>query len=567
MTTAKADDKRPDDLAQQAAQNTLAANPIIGIQGGDITSAVQMLARQAVSQPGLLAKHWLTLAADMVQIASGTSKLAADPKDKRFQDPAWQENPLFSRVLQSYVAWGNALMAYVDEADMTPRDAGRARFVLTLAIDAMAPSNGLLTNPAALKKAAETNGASLKQGLEHFVHDITKNGGLPTTVDKSAFEFGKNIATSPGAVVFRNELIELVQYAPTTPTVYQRPLIISPPQINKFYAVDLSPQKSLAKYILDSGVRLFIVSWRNPTAAHKHWGLSEYVAALDGAVDAAREITGSPDVSMWGSCSGGITLASYLGHLAARGDRKVRNAVLAVCVLDTTIDEESPAGLFVTPESLKAAKAGSSMIGVVEGREMERMFAWMRPNDLIWNYWVSNYLLGNAPPAFDILFWNADTTRLPAKLHGDYLDLVDTNPFVNGGRLTVCGTPIDMREVDVKTYVIGGTTDHITPWQGVYQTARLMGDKSTFVLSNSGHLQSLLNPPGNPKSFFLAKSATETDGEAWAQTAERHGGSWWPHWRGWIQERSGPERAAPKKLGSKKNPEICPSPGTYVMEP
>jgi polyhydroxyalkanoate synthase len=289
----------------------------------------------------------------------------------------------------------------------------------------------VLGNPTAVRKIVDTGGDNLVKGLKHLVHDIRHNNMLPSQVDASPFKVGENLATSPGQVVHRDEMFELLQFVPTTPQVHKRPLVMSPPQVNKYYAVDLSPDKSLVKWTVDSGVQLFVVSWRNPTVEHRHWSLDDYVMALDRAVDVARTITGSPDVNMWGTCSGGMTLAAYLGWLAAKGDRKVVNATLAVCVLDTGAAlEDSTLGLFNSPATIRAAKARSRRKGFVSGEEMASMFAWLRPNDLIWNYWVNNYLLGNKPPAFDILAWNADTTRLPGQFHCDLLDLVEKNPYV-----------------------------------------------------------------------------------------------------------------------------------------
>jgi polyhydroxyalkanoate synthase len=377
------------------------------------------------------------------------------------------------------------------------------------------------------------------------------------------------MATSPGQVVHRDEMFELLQFAPTTPQVHQRPLVMSPPQVNKYYSIDLSPEKSLVKWTADSGVQLFVVSWRNPTAEQRHWGLSEYAMALDRAVDVARRITGSPDVNMWGSCSGGMTLAAYLGWLAAKGEHKVANTIWAVCVLDTGAALEGSAlGLFSSPATLRAAKARSRRKGYVSGDELASMFAWLRPNDLIWNYWVNNYLLGNKPPAFDILAWNADTTRLPGQFHCDLLDLIDKNPYVRPGALEIGGLPIDLSNVQVGAYVVGGITDHITPWKACYGTARLLGPETTFVLANAGHLQSLINPPGGSKSFFLAAPAGVDDPLQWAEAAQatRQEGSWWPHWRAWIQARSGDLVAAPAKLGSRKHKPLGPAPGEYVRE-
>jgi polyhydroxyalkanoate synthase len=279
-----------------------------------------------------------------------------------------------------------------------------------------------------------------------------------------------------------------------------------------------------------------------------------------------RDITGSEDVNIWGSCSGGITMSALLANLAARGESKIHSATVAVCLLDMAAARNTTAGMFVTPESIAAAKSASALAGVVEGQELARMFAWMRPNDLIWNYWVNNYLMGNAPPAFDILYWNNDTTRLSARLHGDFLDLYAANPFVHAGRCKVRGTPLDMDRVDMDSYVIAGASDHITPWEGCYNTAKLYGKRSTFVLANSGHIQSLLNPPGNPKATFLAGATNAGSAEAWLSGAEKHPGSWWPHWLAWIKARSGETVRAPAALGSEAYPLLDAAPGRYVME-
>jgi polyhydroxyalkanoate synthase len=360
--------------------------------------------------------------------------------------------------------------------------------------------------------------------------------------------------------------MELIQYRPTTEAVHTRPLLIAPPQINKFYVFDLVPEKSIVKLALDGGLNTFAISWKNPTSAESHFGLDTYVAALEEAVDVMRAITGSPDVNIWGSCSGGITTSAFLAYLAARGQAKVHSATVAVCVLDMAVAQGTTAGIFVTPESIAAAKRASELAGVVEGRELARMFAWMRPNDLIWSYWVNNYLLGNSPPAFDILYWNNDTTRLPARLHADFLDLINSDPFVDAGRLKVRGEPLDMRAVEMDSYVIAGSSDHITPWQGCYGTARLYGERSTFVLANSGHIQSLLNPPGNPKACFWSGPAKAANADAWLTGAEKHAGSWWPHWLAWIKARSGETAPAHVALGSTEYAPLDAAPGRYVME-
>src|SRR5215468_6351518 len=419
------------DIREQAAQHTLAAHLLVGMRGQDILDSARMLVTQMMSNPGIAAQQYLSFVGELGRIATGGSDLAPDAKDKRFADPAWKESAAYRALAQCYLAWSSALHRFVDEATMDRRSAEAARFVLSLLVDAMSPTNSLAGNPAALKKLVDTGGASLVHGLENFIGDLARNGGLPAQVDTRAFAVGKNLATTPGSVVYRTPVMELIQYQPTGGEAHKRPLLIAPPQINKFYVFDLAPEKSIIQYCSKGNLQAFAISWKNPTPAERHFGIDTYVAALEEAVDVMRDITGSDDVNIWGSCSGGITTSAFLAHLAARGERKVHSATVAVCLLDMAATQNTTAGLFVSPETITAAKRASELIGVVEGQELARMFAWMRPNDLIWNYWVNNYLLGNSPPAFDVLCWNNDTTRLPARLHADFLDLIDANPLVN----------------------------------------------------------------------------------------------------------------------------------------
>jgi len=559
-------DEQAQDIREQAAAHTLAANPLVGVRGEDFVASARLLLGETLNNPAVSMRQYVALLAELGRIATGGSGLAPDPKDRRFADPAWKTNAAYRALAQSYLAWGNALYGFLDEAKIGSRDAERARFLVSLLVDALAPTNWLAGNPAALKKLVETGGVSLLHGFGNFLRDVVRNGGLPAQVDTRTFAVGKNLATTPGSVVLRNEIMELIQYQPTTDEVHQRPLLIAPPQINKFYVFDLVPEKSIVRYCLQAGLQTFAISWKNPSAAEHGFGLDTYVAALEQAVDSMREITGSEDVNVWGSCSGGITTSAFLAHLAARGGAKVHSATVAVCLLDMAAAQNTTAGLFVTPESVAAAKRASQLAGVVEGQELARMFAWMRPNDLIWNYWVNNYLLGNAPPAFDILYWNNDTTRLPSRLHADFLDLIDANPFVTAGRLVVRGTPLDMAQLDLDSYVVAGLSDHITPWHGCYNTAKLYGPRSTFVLANSGHIQSLINPPGNPKACFWAGASSARDPQAWLEHAVKQAGSWWPHWQEWIKVHSGATKSAPGELGSKANPPLEAAPGRYVLE-
>lgn len=561
--------RKPDepaaDMSEAASRSTLALNPLVGIQGQDLVESAGVLFKAVMNEPKVATEQWLSFVGELGSIMAGKSERTPKAGDKRFSDQTWKESSLHSGLLKAYLAWGEAVSGLVDKTSLSDVDKQRAHLVTDILIDAVAPTNTMLTNPAAVRKFIDTGGKSMWSGLKNYMDDLTRNRGMPSMVDTSAFKVGENLAITPGAVIFRNELLELIQYTPMTANVRKRPLVITPPQINKYYSLDLSPDKSMVRFLLESGFQIFAVSWRNPTAAHRDWGLDTYVAALDEAVDAAREISGSEDVSMMGACSGGITSTAYVATLGSAAE-KIKNLVLAVCLLDPNSAEESAFGCLMTPETMRAAKASSQLRGVVDGHDLARMFAWMRPNDLIWNYWVNNYLLGNQPPAFDILYWNADTTRLPAALHGDYLDLYFSNPFVNAGKLTLNDKTIDMSKVKADSYVVAGVTDHITPWKGVYKTAQIMGEGTTFVLSNSGHLQSLLNPPSNPKASFMIGPISGDKPDAFLASAEKRKGSWWVDWRDWLQTRSGDEVTAPASLGSTRHPSLGAAPGTYVFE-
>ena len=555
-----------DGISEEASRNTLALNPLVGISSQDLIDSAGVLFKAVVNEPKVAAEQWLSFVGELAAIVGGNSDRAPKAGDRRFSDATWKESGLHSGLLKAYLAWGDAVNGLVEKTSLSKIDKERAHLITEILIDAVAPTNAMFTNPAAVRKFVDTGGQSLWHGLKNYFDDLVRNRGMPSMVDTSAFKVGENLAVTPGAVVLRNELLELIQYTPTRATVRKRPLLITPPQINKYYALDLSPDKSMVRFLVESGIQTFAVSWRNPTAANRDWGLDTYVAALDEAVDAAREICGSEDISMLGSCSGGITSTAYFATLGSAAEKKIRNLVLAVCLLDPNSAQESAFGCLMTPETMHAAKEISRLRGIVDGHDLARMFAWMRPNDLIWNYWVNNYLLGNQPPAFDILYWNADTTRLPAALHGDYLDLYFTNPFVNAGKLKLNDKTVDMSKVKADSYVIAGVTDHITPWKGVYKTAQIMGEGTTFVLSNSGHLQSLLNPPTNPKASFMIGPVGTDSPDAFLAVAEKRKGSWWLDWRDWLLARSGEEVTAPASLGSARHPTLAAAPGTYVFE-
>jgi polyhydroxyalkanoate synthase subunit PhaC len=561
----KAAEPGAEGVAAQATEGILGPNPFIGLRPQDVLETVGNLGGQALKQPMLVLEQQAGLARDLISVLSGNAEIAPSGGDKRFVDSAWKDNPFYRMSLQGYLAWSNALTSFVDKIGLDSLTKQRAQFVVSLLSDALSPTNTLLGNPAALKKVVDSGGSSLVNGFKNLLADLTTNRGMPAQVDRTAFQLGKNLALSPGAVVFRNSVLELIQYAPATAEVHERPQVIVPPQINKFYIFDLAPGKSIVEYLVNNGFQVFVVSWRNPTAAQSDWDMDAYVAALLAAIAAVRDITGAADVNLHGACSGAMTVAALLGHLAAMRQRLVNASTLMVAVLGATTD--SLLGLFATPQTIAAAKQNSRLRGVLEGQEMGRVFAWMRPNDLVWNYWVNNYLMGNPPPAFDILYWNNDTTRLPAKFHSQLIDIFVDNQFQKPGAFEILGTPIDLSEVDCDKYVVAGITDHITPWKGVFSTARAFGGKSDFILSSSGHIQSLINPPGNPKAKFFVNPDLPENPEGWLVAAREVSGSWWENWREWLAAHSGETRAAPEVLGSERHKPGAVAPGTYVSEP
>ena len=492
-------------VSTQATEAMLGANPFIGLTRAQLAAATGRFLGHAARHAPVVAGEGRRLAGQLADVVRGSAEIAPDPKDRRFGDDVYRDNPLYRRLAQAYLATCASATTLVSKVELDRKSEQRAKFALSLVTEALAPTNQLAGNPAAMRKAAETKGRSLLDGTRHFVDDLRRNGGMPSMVDREPFQPGATVAVTPGAVVYRDEVLELIQYWPSTKTVRARPLVVIPPQINKFYVMDLAPARSMVEHLLAQGQQLFMVSWRNPTADQRDWNLDTYVSALLTATHVARAITKSPDVNLAAACSGGITSAALLGHLAAVEDDRVASVTLLVTVLDMAT--ESSATLFLSERSAAAAIRRSRRKGVLPGDDLARTFAWLRPNDLVWNYWVNNYLLGNRPPAFDVLAWNADSTNLPAGLHADFLTMALDNALANPGRLEVLGHPVDLSRVTSDSYVVGALTDHITPWHACYRSAHLLGGDSRFVLSSSGHIQALVNPPGNRKASYFTNDA------------------------------------------------------------
>jgi len=552
------------DLVEQATEGMLGPNPFIGLRPETLLESYRELGEQAARYPALALEQTVGLVRELMSAYTGSSELAPEVGDKRFGSDIWRENPLYRVYLQSYLAWTAALHNFVDRSGLDADNKARARFAVSALTDAFAPTNTLLGNPDALKKTIEMRGTNLLRGFRNFVDDLVNNGGMPSQVDKTAFRPGENLAVSPGAVVLRTPVLELIQYAPTSETVHARPHLFVSPEVNKFYVFDLAPGKSMIEYLVRSGFQVFAVSWRNPTREHRDWGMDIYVADLLVAAEVIRDVTRSDDLIVHAACSGGMTAAALAGHLAAKGDARIRALTLLVASFDVT---DSTPGLFATPKALAAAKAAVNSKGILSSADMSRGFAWMRPREAIWNYWVSNYLMGNDPPAADLLYWASDATCLPAKFYGEMMDLVVDGDLLKPDAFKVLGTPVDISKTTGDKYLVAGTTDHIMPWKGVYKVAQHFGARTQFVLSAAGHIQSLISPPpGHVKAkYFLNPELTST-ADGWLRGATATAGSWWPHWQAWLAERSGGQRPAPASLGSEKWKPITKAPGTYVHE-
>jgi polyhydroxyalkanoate synthase subunit PhaC len=523
------------------------------------------LAAALAARPRLVAGRGRQLAGELARIAVGRSQVEPSRRDRRFADPGWAGNPLLRRTMQAYLAAAQAAEGVVAEAGLDEKDSERVGFALTNLIDALAPSNNPLLNPAAVKAAVDTGGGSVLAGLRHFLADMAVPPRVPSMVEPDAFEVGVDLAVTPGAVILRTPVFELIQYRPATPAVRQVPLVIVPPVINKFYVMDLAPGRSMVEYLVGRGLQVFMISWRNPDARHAQWDLGTYGQAVLEAMDAAARITGSEQTALAGACSGGIIAAMVAAHLAHAGQQdRIAAATLMVTVLD-----QAHAGLasaVIDERTERLAAAASRARGYLDGRSLAEVFAWLRPNDLIWNYWVNNYLLGRKPPPFDILFWNADTTRMTAGLHRDFLRLGAANALVTPGGATMLGSPVDLAAVDRDTYLVAGITDHICPWQSCYRSTQLLSGRQRFVLSTSGHVAAMVNPPGNARaSYQIAKECPE-DPQEWLRRAETCHGSWWPDYADWLGERCGEEQAAPGELGGGGLAPICEAPGTYVYD-
>jgi polyhydroxyalkanoate synthase len=487
--------------------------------------------------------------------------------DKRFAAPEWAANPGAAYTAQMYLLNARTLMQLADSIEGDPKTRARVRFGVQQWIDAMSPANFMALNPEAQRKALDSKGESITQGMTQLWNDLRK--GSVSQTDETVFEVGRNVATSAGSVVFENELFQLIEYKPLTPKVHQRPMLFVPPCINKFYILDLQPENSLIRYTVEQGHRVFVMSWRNPDESMVHLGWDDYIEQGPlKAIEVVSEITGQDEFNMLGFCVGGTIVATALAVLAARGERPAHSLTLLTTlldfkhtgVLDVFVDEPT-----VQMREMTIGEHAPNGPGLLKGKELATTFSFLRPNDLVWNYVVGNYLKGEAPPPFDLLYWNGDGTNLPGPMYCWYLrHTYLQNELVQPGKLTVCGEKVDLSSINVPTYIYGSREDHIVPWIGAYESTGALKGKLRFVLGASGHIAGVINPASKNKRNYWINDKLPATAKAWFDSATEKPGSWWLDWAAWLKSQGGPMVAAPKATAIKKYKPIEPAPGRYV---
>jgi polyhydroxyalkanoate synthase subunit PhaC len=517
--------------------------------------------------PAIVAAEAPRLAAELIKVSLGSSALEPG-EDRRFADSAWRENPFYRLIGQGYLAWEQSVGRLVEQQQTSWPRRERARFLANILTAGLSPTNFLFGNPAALRRAVETQGQSLACGARNFSRDVLTNRGMPQMVDSRSLTVGENLAVSPGAVVYREEMFELLQYVPTTAAVRERPLLFVPPEVNKYYVLDLAPGRSLVEYAISQGVQTFMLVWRNPrldkSLGHGHWGMDDYIAAELRAFDVVREISGAHDLNLVGLCAGGMTSALAQAHLAAQG----ANPVHAIAYLVTMLDgrQRNMVGTLATPQARSVLAREASKGTVIDSKTLAHSFAWMRPNDLVYSYVVNDWLLGNDAPAFDVLAWNDDAANLSAALALDSNVLLTSGKVTEPNGVSFLGTPIDLSKVTSDVFLVAGLRDHITAWRACYMTSQLLGGDTQVAIVDSGHIQSFVNPVGKSRYQYWWGTASEADPDAWLAQAEVRDGSWWPLWADWLLSRSGEEKPSPSGLGSDRYPACEPAPGRYVHE-
>jgi polyhydroxyalkanoate synthase len=549
--------------------NPAATNDTASAAGLDATSpsdpmSVFMAFTQQMAQ---MQQHFVDQMTGFWSNAGGGSTAppaAAKNSDKRFAIEAWRNDPRFDLLRRTYLGYSEYLQGAVESVPLDDKTKAQMRYGMRQLVEAMSPSNFFVTNPEAMQVAIETGGQSLVQGMNLFFEDLAK--GRVSSTDEKAYEVGKNVATTPGAVIFENELMQVIQYAPTTKIVRERPLLMIPPCINKFYILDLQPDNSLVRYIVAQGHTVFMVSWRNIGPEQGHFTWDDYLEqGVMQAIDVALGVSGAAKVNTLGFCVGGTLLASAIAVIRARNEDTVASMTLLTTMLDFA--DTGEIGALVTEQSVAAREAAIGGGGLMQGKELAFTFSSLRANDLIWQYVVNSYLKGNAPPAFDMLYWNADSTNLPGPMFCWYLrNTYLENNLRIPGKTIQCGEAVNLSLVNVPTFVYASREDHIVPWRAAFASTQLLSHHTTFVLGASGHIAGVINPASKIKRNHWVAGAAGPDPDRWLDTAQDVPGSWWPEWSHWLREQAGAEVLAPKTVGNPKYARIEPAPGRYVKE-
>ena len=542
----------------------------------NVGHAFMEMTTQLMRDPSKMAKAQLGLWQDYMTLWQNTTRrmwgmeagavIEADPKDRRFKDSAWKEIEVFDFIKQSYLLSARYVQDVVARVDgLDPKTAQKVDFYSRQFMDAMSPTNFLMTNPEVLRKTAETGGENLLRGLSNLLSDLERGRGKLTIkmTDLDAFKIGENIAVTPGKVVYQNDLMQLIQYSPSTTTVLKRPLLIAPPWINKFYILDLRPKNSLVRWAIEQGHTVFMISWVNPDEHLADKGFENYITeGYLAALDAIERATGEREVNAIGYCLGGTLLASTLAWMAAVGDDRIKSATFFVTMMD--FKEAGELGVFIDEEQLRAIEEKMEKRGYLEGSEMAATFNMLRANDLIWSFVVNNYLLGNDPFPFDLLYWNSDSTRMPARMHGFYLrQMYQENLLCQPGGIEMNGQPIDLGRIDVPSYFLSTREDHITPWKSTYCGTQLLGGQSRFVLAASGHIAGVVNPPQGGKYSYWTNPELPADPDTWLSGATEMAGSWWPDWQRWVMALD--DAHVPARVpGDGALPALEDAPGSYV---
>ena len=535
--------------------------------GGSLLSVIARAARRPaeVAAAGLqfgitLARIW-PVATSRWLGSEVAPPIPFDARDRRFADLAWEGNPGYFAMRQAYLAARRLSEDLLAAGRGDPLADQKAQLAVGFSFDALAPTNFLATNPAAIKKAFETGGASLLAGTRNLLDDLAHNGGRPRQVDTAPFELGRDLAATPGRVVFRNDLMELIQYAPQAKRVRSIPLLASPPWINKYYVMDLAPGRSFIEWAVQHRRTVFAISYRNPDASMRGVTLDDYlIHGPRAALDVISDITGSGTVDIVGLCLGGALTAMLAAYLTETGDGRIGSITL----LNTLLDYSEPGvlGVFADEQTISRLETEMARTGVMEGAKMAGTFDALRANDLIFNYVVSNWLMGKSPPAFDILAWNADSTRLPAAMHSFYLRSMYAQNQLAKGELEIAGQLLSLADVKNDTYLVGAVNDHIVPWPSSYKATGMLGGTVRYVLSSGGHIAGIVNPPG-PKAWYEVAQHNPEGAARWREAAEKHDGSWWQDWASWADERAGRLGPAPP-MGSDRYPALGEAPGDYV---